>query len=96
MSKRDLVEALSAAHPDLTKSHLRGLLEAMFEAMGHALTTEGRHAAPGFGTLTVESRPPRAARNPRTGERVAVSASKSVRFKPAAELRAAIERAGGT
>jgi DNA-binding protein HU-beta len=44
----------------------------------------------GFGSFTVTKRPARAGRNPRTGEKIRIRASKSVRFKPGKTLKQAV------
>ena len=48
---------------------------------------EGRVQLPGLGTLIVRERPARTARNPRTGEKVEVAASRTVGFKPGKALK---------
>ena len=51
--------------------------------------TNGRRPVqlPGLGTLIVRERPARTARNPRTGEKVEVAASRTVGFKPGKTLK---------
>ena len=44
----------------------------------------------GFGKFSVVSRPERQVRNPLTGEQVTAKASKSVKFKASATLKAAV------
>ncbi len=41
----------------------------------------------GFGTFKVRSRKARLGRNPKTGEKIKIKASKTVGFKPSAELK---------
>ena len=45
---------------------------------------------PGFGTFTVKDRPARQGRNPRTGESIAIAASKVPAFKAGKGLREAV------
>ncbi len=80
MSKRALVATLAARHPELARSHVQGLLDALFDGAAEGLAVAGRQALPGLGLLTVERRPPRRARNPRTGEPVQAGPSVSVRL----------------
>ena len=54
------------------------------------LKREGRFTLPGFGTFTVAKRKARTARNPRTGERIKVKASKTVRFKASPTLKRSV------
>ena len=53
---------------------------------------EGRYTIGNFGTFSINKRPGRKGRNPRTGESIRIRASKILKFKPAAKLK----RAAGT
>jgi DNA-binding protein HU-beta len=44
----------------------------------------------GFGTFEVKNRPARQGRNPKTGEPMQISASRSVGFKPSSALKASL------
>ena len=59
----------------------------VFAAVAAVLAEAGRVEVDGFGSFELVRRRPRAARNPRTGERIDVPARTVVRFKPARELR---------
>ena len=50
---------------------------------------EGKFVIGTFGTFTVTKRAARKGRNPRTGEEIKIKASKSLRFKPASNLKRA-------
>jgi nucleoid DNA-binding protein len=95
MTKRELIAAVAESHDDLAKSKVRAIVEAMFDAMGETLRTEGRYTHPGFGTFTVRSQSARLGRNPHTGEPIALPATRTVGFKPAAELKKTVESAEG-
>jgi nucleoid DNA-binding protein len=60
----------------------------VFDAVADALVAGGRVEVDGFGVFELYRRKPTRARNPRTGERIAVPAKTVVRFKPARVLRA--------
>lgn len=62
---------------------VRLLLEALSQALIQGHRTEIR----GFGTFSVNSRPPRVGRNPKSGEEVAVPAKRVPHFKPGKDLR---------
>ena len=49
-------------------------------------------AIAGFGTFATTERAPRKGRNPRTGEIVAIAASRTPAFRPAATLRRSLNR----
>ena len=60
----------------------------VFDAVAAALVAGGRVEVDGFGVFELHRRKSTHARNPRTGERIAVPAKTVVRFKPARELKA--------
>ena len=50
---------------------------------------EGRYTIGNFGTFNIVKRAGRKGRNPQTGEAIRIRASKSLRFRPSAQLRRA-------
>ena len=52
-----------------------------------SLKEHGKVQLYGFGAFSVSERGPREARNPRTGEKIRVEASRSIRFKPGKALK---------
>lgn len=90
MTKADLIEkVLETAGEGYTKKQVSELVEATFEALQGAIR-EGRYSHPGFGTFTVRERAAREGRNPQTGEKIQIAASKSVGFKPAPKFKATL------
>ena len=63
---------------------------ALFEAIGDALAKGESVTIAGFGTLSVKDRAARHGRNPRTGESIAIAASKVPSFKAGKGLRVAV------
>lgn len=61
--------------------------KALYAAIREALAQGEEVRLPGVGVLKVKTSPARTARNPRTGEPVAVPARNHVRFSQAGELR---------
>ena len=59
----------------------------LLEALSQALIQGHRIEIRGFGTFSVNSRPPRVGRNPKSGEEVAVPAKRVPHFKPGKDLR---------
>lgn len=59
----------------------------VFDAVAAALVASGRVEVDGFGVFELVPRKPTRARNPRTGEAIAVPAKTVVRFKPARALK---------
>ena len=60
---------------------------ALFEIIGEALARGESVSIAGFGTFSVKDRAARQGRNPRTGETIAIAASKVPSFKAAKGLR---------
>ncbi len=65
----------------MTQKDAKRIIQMIFDEMIEVLVTEGRFEIRDFGVYEVKTRKPRMARNPRTGESVPVSASKTVTFK---------------
>lgn len=87
MTKAELVNEVVKQSGDLTKTSVQAVIDATFVSIAETLKTEGKFSYPGFGTFVVRSRKERTGRNPRTGEQVTIEASKTVGFKPAAQLK---------
>jgi nucleoid DNA-binding protein len=95
MTRRELIEKVCAELPDereLGPRPVAAVIDRVFEAIAGALSDEGRYTHPGFGTFTVKVQPARPGRNPRTGEPIEIAEGRAVAFKPAAELKARIQR----
>jgi len=60
------------------------------DAMSDALERGHRIEIRGFGSFSINHRPPRLGRNPRTGERVHIPERRVPHFKPGKALREAI------
>ena len=89
MSRMDLVANVAAAG-DMSAADARRLVDLVFSEIERGLgRADGKYAIAGFGAFTVTARAARKGRNPRTGEEIAIPASKVLKFKPAASLRAA-------
>ena len=63
------------------------IVNAILEAVVAALSRGDRVELRGFGAFSIKSRPPRTARNPRTGEQVTVSEKYVPFFKTGKDLR---------
>jgi DNA-binding protein HU-beta len=91
MSKADFIERV-AASGDLSKAEAKRVVELVFgeiEAGLKASKKEGKYTIGTFGTFAVSKRKARKGRNPRTGEEIKIKASKTLRFRPAAQLKTA-------
>jgi nucleoid DNA-binding protein len=65
---------------DVSKAAAERALNAVLAAIGRGLKTGDSVQLVGFGTFRVSKRAARMGRNPKTGEAIAVKASKTVRF----------------
>jgi DNA-binding protein HU-beta len=85
MTKAELVHVV--AGKGMTKKAAAEMVDALFETISKSIKKEKRFSYPGFGTWTVRERKARMGRNPQTGEALKLKASKTVGFKPSAELK---------
>ena len=75
---------------DLTKKAAEGVLDDFVALITRQLVKGDKIRLSGLGILQVRDRPARTARNPATGESVAVAASRKIAFRPAKELKEAV------
>jgi DNA-binding protein HU-beta len=83
---RKLVDAV-ADEADLSKTAASKAVEAVFGSIAGTLRSGGEVRLAGFGTFSVARRAASEGRNPRTGEKIKVAASKQAKFKPGRRLR---------
>jgi integration host factor subunit alpha len=69
-------------------------VDLFYEAMVEALERGERVKIPGFGSFTVREKKARLGRNPKTGERMEISARRVVVFNPSGTLRRALNQGG--
>ena len=81
-----------AARLGLRKAEAEAAVDTVFEAIGESLAREEGVRIAGFGTFATRSREARSGRNPRTGEAVAIPASKAPAFRAARALRDRVKR----
>lgn len=89
MNRADLGSHV-AAGTSVTRTTAESVVGAVFTAIGDALARGEPVAIPGFGKFATRNRAARRGRNPRTGEPVAIAASRAPSFKPAKALRGAV------
>src|SRR5271169_59194 len=86
MTKADLVEKVTRLG-DLTRRDGEVIVETIFDSVITALQGGDKIEIRGFGSFRIRQRNPRIGRNPKTGERVEVTAKRVPYFKPSKELR---------
>ncbi len=89
MNKNDLVAAV-AAHAELSKADAAKAVDAVFQAITESLQKNDEVRLVGFGTFSVAERAATEGRNPRTGEKIAIPASKQPKFKAGKGLKDAV------
>ena len=86
MNRNELVDTVSGK-TDMKKSEASKAVDAVFDAIAEALKGGDEVRLVGFGTFSVASRAASEGRNPRTGEKIQIAASKQAKFKPGKGLR---------
>jgi DNA-binding protein HU-beta len=89
MNKNELIEAI-AAKTDSSKAETERGIRALQEVISETLQKGESITLPGFGTFEVRERIERTGRNPKTGEKLKIAASKVAAFKSGATLKAAV------
>ena len=87
MIKSELVRALNEKLPGLQHRDVEMALNCILGQMADAIAQGERIEIRGFGCFNLHHRPPRIARNPKTGEAVNLPAKVAVHFKPGKEMR---------
>ena len=90
MNKNDLVTAV-ASSTGLSKSDAAGAVDSVFQAITSALQGGDEVRLVGFGTFAVAARAASEGRNPRTGDKIQIPASKQPKFKAGKGLKDSIQ-----
>ena len=90
MNKVEMADRL-AARLGMSKAAATDAVDSVFATIGEALANDDEVRIAGFGTFAARTRPARTGRNPRTGEAITISASKSPSFKAGKALRDAVD-----
>ncbi len=80
MTKAELVGKI-AGEGGITKAQAEKAVDGFVAAVSDALSDGDKITLVGFGTFSVGERSQREGRNPRTGEKIKIPASKVVKFK---------------
>ncbi|MBU0995125.1 MAG: HU family DNA-binding protein [Proteobacteria bacterium] len=90
MTKADLIQ-LMMQDAAISKSQADAALKSLVENITSAVKKEGKLALTGFGTFSKVQRKAREGRNPLTGEKIKIKASRTVKFSAGSKLKAAIQ-----
>ena len=91
MTRSELVANLANRFPQLVKADAEMAVTEILGAVANTLSRGERVEIRGFGTFGLNHRPPRIARNPKTGEKVSVSGKQVPHFKAGKVLRALVD-----
>ena len=86
MNKNDLVAAV-ASKTELSKGDAGKAVDAVVDAITETLKSGGEVRLVGFGTFLVSARAASEGRNPQTGEKISIPASKLPKFKAGKGLK---------
>lgn len=90
MNRNDLVDAV-AASTNMTKADAATAVDAVLDAITAALRNGNEVRLAGFGTFVVSQRAASEGRNPRTGEKIQIPASKLPKFRAGKGLKDAVQ-----
>ncbi|MGB0935721.1 MAG: HU family DNA-binding protein [Alphaproteobacteria bacterium] len=86
MNKNDLVSHV-ATTTGLTKTQATTAVNSVFDAITSALGNRDEVRLVGFGTFSVSERRATEGRNPRTGEKISIPATRIAKFKAGKALK---------
>ena len=86
MLRSELIEKINKKFSYLTNEETEKLVNLVFLEIIHALSEGKRVELRGFGSLSVKSRLPRIARNPKTGETIEVGSKLLPYFRAGKDL----------
>ncbi len=86
MNKAELIESIQGKL-GTTKADAVAALEAVTESIISGVKKDETVQIIGFGTFKISKRAARDGRNPQTGEKIRIAASKSVKFSPSTTVK---------
>ena len=95
MTKSELIARLAQRYPQLVAKDAEYAVKMILDAMTQSLLSGHRIEIRGFGSFSINRRPPRVGRNPRSGEQVVISEKLVPHFKPGKALREAVDQRVG-
>ena len=93
MNKAELIDRVAGA-VGVEKNKAEGVLDAFFSTITTSVKRGDKVAWPGFGSFSMSQRAARTGRNPRTGQPVAIKASKAMKFTASSTLKTALNSKG--
>jgi len=91
MNRSELIDKLAERFPQLTHKDTELSVSVILGALADSLSQGGRAEIRGFGSFSLNYRPPRMGRNPKNGVSVSVPSKYVPHFKPGKELRERVD-----
>lgn len=91
MTRSELATLLAQRFPQLVRADSDMAVDQILGAISRTLVQGHRVEIRGFGSFSLNYRPPRIARNPKTGEKVSVPGRYTPYFRAGKELRARVD-----
>jgi DNA-binding protein HU-beta len=88
--KSDIVDFIADNVEGISKKQANEAFESFVEVICMHLERGERVQVPGLGSFAPSERAARTGRNPKTGEAIAIPASKNVRFKAGKDLKSTV------
>jgi integration host factor subunit beta len=92
MTKSDLITRLAERFPQLVAKDADFAVKMILDALSEALVKGDRIEIRGFGSFSLNYRPPRVGRNPKSGDKVRVPEKWVPHFKAGKELRERVDK----
>jgi len=96
MTKSELITRLANRFPQLVAKDADYAVKMILDEMTTSLARGDRIEIRGFGSFSLNHRPPRVGRNPKSGEKVMVPEKRVPHFKAGKELRERVDQALAT
>ena len=93
MTKSDLIARLAERFPQLVAKDADFAVKMILDALSESLVKGDRIEIRGFGSFSLNYRPPRVGRNPKSGDKVSVPEKWVPHFKAGKELRERVDSA---
>jgi len=92
MTKSKLINLLAARFSQLVHKDAEMSVKVILDAMCSSLKKSNRIEIRGFGSFSLNYRPARVGRNPKTGEKVNIAEKNVPHFKAGKELRKRVDK----
>ncbi len=92
MTKSEIIESMILRQNHLPAKDIELTVKHILSLMSESLSYGDRIEIRGFGSFSLNFRPPRVGRNPKTGDKVNVPAKYVPHFKAGKELRSRVDK----